>query len=64
VMTYWTNFARTGDPNGNGAPAWPRYDKTKQVLYLDEPIASGPDRTQAASEFLATEAAGAGGHER
>ena len=25
IMTYWTNFAKTGNPNGAGQPTWPAY---------------------------------------
>jgi para-nitrobenzyl esterase len=40
---YWVNFARRGDPNGSGGPAWPRFQANDgAVLRLDDPIIVGP----------------------
>jgi para-nitrobenzyl esterase len=52
VVRYWTNFARTGDPNCKGLPAWPRYDKSKELIHLDSTISVGSDAKRAEYEFL------------
>jgi para-nitrobenzyl esterase len=52
MTTYWANFARTGDPNGNGLPTWPRFDQTARVLHLDETIKDLPESNRARYEAL------------
>ena len=32
MVGYWTEFARNGDPNGNGAPHWPQFERGHQVM--------------------------------
>ena len=42
IMGYWTRFAATGDPNGEGAPTWPKYEETSDLhLELGRTIGSG-----------------------
>jgi para-nitrobenzyl esterase len=52
MMSYWTNFARTGDPNGTGLPPWPKYDSADSLIHLDSTITSGPDTLRPRYEFL------------
>jgi para-nitrobenzyl esterase len=36
MVGYWTNFAKTGNPNGTGLAEWPAYNaKSRQVMRLD-----------------------------
>lgn len=57
ISGYWARFASTGDPNGPGAPHWPRYSlKDEKYLVLDNPISIGQgfkDRECDAVEELA-----------
>lgn len=44
MASYWTNFARTGNPNDPGLPNWPPYKPTDfQVMHLDATSAATPD---------------------
>ncbi len=38
IGTYWTNFAKYGDPNGESVPEWPAFsDENPEVMYLTGP---------------------------
>jgi para-nitrobenzyl esterase len=39
MVTYWTNFAKRGDPSGEGVPQWPAFtDSDGKVMYLKWPL--------------------------
>ena len=56
MMTYWTNFARSGNPNGVGLPQWPKFEKStgNQVMILDGSGSKAvPEMHRDRYEFLA-----------
>ncbi len=52
--SYWTNFAKTGDPNGPGLPRWPVYSSRDgyRVMHLDADPRPAPDQHRQRYEFL------------
>jgi para-nitrobenzyl esterase len=43
MATYWTNFAKSGDPNGSGLPNWPAFSDANPVLmYFARTPHTGP----------------------
>jgi para-nitrobenzyl esterase len=61
MQAYWTNFARTGDPNGQGSghalPKWPKYTPEGQwpVMHLDSTPGAKPDANRGRDLFLDSE---------
>jgi para-nitrobenzyl esterase len=54
MMAYWSNFARSADPNGPGVPKWPGYEKASgdQVMHLDVQSQATPATDRARYEAL------------
>jgi para-nitrobenzyl esterase len=54
MASYWTNFAKTGNPNGPGLPIWPRYSPRDgyEVMHLSAQPSVAPDLQRGRYEFL------------
>ena len=43
MATYWTNFAKRGNPSGDGVPEWPAFsDANPVVMYFNKTPHTGP----------------------
>lgn len=56
MSTYWTNFAKTGNPNGPDVPDWPAYSDSpsRPVMHIDATPAIAEDTHRARYDFLET----------
>jgi para-nitrobenzyl esterase len=55
MATYWTNFAKFGDPNGEGMPNWEAFsDENPKVMYFSKTPHMGPVPSAESLEVLDT----------
>jgi para-nitrobenzyl esterase len=55
MQSYWVNFAKAGDPNGPGLPAWPKYDVTRRQsmeFTNDGPVQRAAIRAMACAPYV------------
>jgi para-nitrobenzyl esterase len=53
ASSYWVNFVRNGDPNGNDLPHWPSHrSEGDPVMALDSPHKAGPEEWRERHVFL------------
>lgn len=55
IRAYWINFARSGDPNGQGLPRWDAAGGDRLLLITNDGIASGDDPLAERLDRLAKE---------
>jgi para-nitrobenzyl esterase len=53
MAAYWTNFVRTGNPNGRGLPRWPAAgaDGAPLMILRDRQAVGRPERPEALAVF-------------
>jgi para-nitrobenzyl esterase len=53
MQSYWTNFARSANPNGAGLPQWPQYAGAgSQTMRIGNVIQPGPEEGTERFQFL------------
>jgi para-nitrobenzyl esterase len=53
IATYWTNFAKHGEPSAKAMPSWPAFNNTtRQVMYFQQQPKVGPVPDEKALEVL------------